>query len=68
MTLKTSAKPIALAAAASGLLSLPAAADQLSDIMSRKELNCGTFADVPPFAAPDKATREMVGHRCRPPT
>ena len=27
----------------------------------RKELRCGTFADVPPFAAPDPKTREMVG-------
>ena len=35
-------------------LPLPAAsADQLADIMARKELRCGTFADVPPFAAPD---------------
>src|SRR4051794_3031580 len=37
-------------------------ADQLADIMARKELRCGTFADVPPFAAPDTKTREMVGH------
>src|SRR3954447_16092333 len=37
-------------------------ADQLADIMARKELKCGTFADVPPFAAPDPKTREMVGH------
>ena len=29
--------------------------------MQRKELRCGTFADVPPFAAPDTKTREMVG-------
>ena len=29
--------------------------------MARKELRCGTFADVPPFAAPDPKTREMVG-------
>src|SRR5450631_2861105 len=36
-------------------------ADQLQDIMQRKELRCGTFADVPPFAAPDPKTREMVG-------
>jgi polar amino acid transport system substrate-binding protein len=36
-------------------------ADQLQDIMSRKELRCGTFSDVPPFAAPDPKTREMVG-------
>ncbi|WP_092301151.1 ABC transporter substrate-binding protein [Bradyrhizobium sp. Ghvi] len=38
-----------------------ACADQLSDIIQRKELRCGTFADVPPFAAPDAKTREMVG-------
>ena len=37
-------------------------ADQWSDISQRKELRCGTFADVPPFAAPDPKTREMVGH------
>ena len=36
-------------------------ADQLQDIIQRKELRCGTFADVPPFAAPDPKTREMVG-------
>ena len=39
----------------------PAMADQLADILARKELRCGTFADVPPFAAPDQKTREMVG-------
>ncbi|MBW5440246.1 ABC transporter substrate-binding protein [Bradyrhizobium canariense] len=38
-----------------------ARADQLQDIIQRKELRCGTFADVPPFAAPDSKTREMVG-------
>ncbi|WP_315838888.1 ABC transporter substrate-binding protein [Bradyrhizobium prioriisuperbiae] len=38
-----------------------ARADQLQDIVQRKELRCGTFADVPPFAAPDTKTREMVG-------
>jgi polar amino acid transport system substrate-binding protein len=38
-----------------------ARADQLQDIQQRKELRCGTFADVPPFAAPDPKTREMVG-------
>ena len=42
--------------------SLLAHADQWSDISARKELRCGTFADVPPFAAPDPKTREMVGH------
>ncbi|MDM0109946.1 ABC transporter substrate-binding protein [Variovorax sp. J22R24] len=42
--------------------SLAAQADQWGDISARKELKCGTFADVPPFAAPDPKTREMVGH------
>lgn len=47
---------------AAGLAGAGAArADQLQDIMQRKELRCGTFADVPPFAAPDPKTREMVG-------
>jgi polar amino acid transport system substrate-binding protein len=38
-----------------------ARADQWDDIMQRKELKCATFADVPPFAAPDPKTRQMVG-------
>ena len=42
-------------------LSFAAQADQWADISARKELKCGTFADVPPFAAPDPKTREMVG-------
>lgn len=42
-------------------MALPAHADQLQNILSRKELRCGTFADVPPFAAPDPKTREMSG-------
>jgi polar amino acid transport system substrate-binding protein len=42
--------------------SLAAQADQWAEISARKELKCGTFADVPPFAAPDPKTREMVGH------
>lgn len=47
---------------AAGLAGAGAArADQLQDIMRRTELRCGTFADVPPFAAPDPKTREMVG-------
>jgi polar amino acid transport system substrate-binding protein len=41
--------------------SAPALADQWQDIQQRKELRCATFADVPPFAAPDPKTREMVG-------
>ncbi len=48
--------------AAIAALPVVASADQLGDIMQRKELRCGTFADVPPFAAPDPKTREMVGH------
>jgi polar amino acid transport system substrate-binding protein len=42
-------------------VSAPALADQWQDIQQRKELRCATFADVPPFAAPDPKTREMVG-------
>lgn len=53
-----------LAAAAACLFgaTFAAHADQWADISARKELRCGTFADVPPFAAPDPKTREMVGH------
>ncbi len=51
-----------LGAATLAATPLAAGADQLADIMQRKELRCGTFADVPPFAAPDPKTREMVGH------
>ena len=42
-------------------LGMLAHADQWDEIQQRKELKCGTFADVPPFAAPDPKTREMVG-------
>jgi polar amino acid transport system substrate-binding protein len=38
-----------------------AQADKLADIQAAGVLKCGTFADVPPFAAPDPQTREMVG-------
>lgn len=55
-TSRIAAAAIALSAAAA-----PALADQWSDIQQRKELRCATFADVPPFAAPDPKTREMVG-------
>jgi polar amino acid transport system substrate-binding protein len=51
----------ALVAASLAGANVAARADQLQDIMQRKELRCGTFADVPPFAAPDPKTREMVG-------
>lgn len=60
MSMKTHV-PIALAALAFAAAVAPAQADQLGDIMQRKELRCGTFADVPPFAAPDAKTREMAG-------
>src|SRR5438132_13901141 len=51
----------AIAAIALFAASAPAFADQWQDIVQRKELRCATFADVPPFAAPDPKTREMVG-------
>lgn len=51
----------AIATLATGCACAPALADQWSDIQQRKELRCATFADVPPFAAPDPKTREMVG-------
>jgi len=54
-------KQTLLAATLLSLVATAAQADQLQDIMTRKELKCGTFADVPPFAAPDATTREMVG-------
>jgi polar amino acid transport system substrate-binding protein len=60
MTLKAFNLTLALSVAAIASAT-PASADQLADIMARKELRCGTFADVPPFAAPDPKTREMVG-------
>jgi polar amino acid transport system substrate-binding protein len=50
-----------LGAAALALFTLPATADQLQDILQSKQLRCGTYADVPPFAAPDPSTREIVG-------
>ena len=53
--------PIRLLTAGFLLAAGPALADQWADIVARKELKCGTFADVPPFAAPDPKTREMVG-------
>jgi polar amino acid transport system substrate-binding protein len=42
-------------------ISQVALADRWKDITDSKELKCGTFADVPPFAAPDPKTRMMVG-------
>jgi polar amino acid transport system substrate-binding protein len=52
---------LALGASLLSVLAAPALADQWGDIQQRKELRCATFADVPPFAAPDTKTREMVG-------
>ena len=61
MSLRSSAVHVAIVVASLGTACFAARADQLQDIMQRKELRCGTFADVPPFAAPDSKTREMVG-------
>ncbi|WP_411036859.1 ABC transporter substrate-binding protein [Shinella sp. BYT-45] len=52
---------ILTATVAAAALAGPAKADQLDDIIANKTLRCATFADVPPFAAPDTQTREMVG-------
>jgi polar amino acid transport system substrate-binding protein len=57
--LKETALAITLAIAA--ISAQTAHADQLDNIMAAKVIRCGTFADVPPFAAPDPTTREMVG-------
>lgn len=55
-------KFVTLAALAASVAAVaPAKADQLADIMSAKKLRCATFADVPPFSAPDPKTREMAG-------
>jgi polar amino acid transport system substrate-binding protein len=61
MSIRLLSLPVATVAC--GLLALPLAAraDQWQEIQQRKELRCGTFADVPPFAAPDPKSREMVG-------
>lgn len=40
---------------------LPAYADTLTDITSRGALNCGVYADVPPFSSPDKDSRQLAG-------
>lgn len=52
---------ITLAVAFGLSASKPALADQWQDMQASKQMKCGTFADVPPFAAPDPKTREMVG-------
>jgi polar amino acid transport system substrate-binding protein len=61
MSRRPSALSLAALAGALSSLSFAVWADQWQDIQQRKELRCGTFADVPPFAAPDPKTREMVG-------
>jgi len=61
MSIRLSAAQITGIACWLGTLPLAAHADQWQDIQQRKELRCGTFADVPPFASPDPKTREMVG-------
>lgn len=55
------ASRLALSAIALSAAAAPALANQWQDVQQRKELRCATFADVPPFAAPDPKTREMVG-------
>ncbi|KPX97386.1 Glutamine ABC transporter, periplasmic glutamine-binding protein [Pseudomonas amygdali pv. mori] len=54
-------KSLLVALALSPLAVSVAHADQLSDVMSKKSLSCGVYADVPPFSAPDPKTRELVG-------
>ena len=54
-------KAFATLLTAGTLLATPAFADQWADMQASKQLKCGTFADVPPFAAPDPKTRQMVG-------
>ena len=54
-------KTFATLLAAGTLLAPPALADQWADMQASKQLKCGTFADVPPFAAPDPKTRQVVG-------
>lgn len=56
-------KTVCLALAGLGIAAAAqsAHADQWDNVMKNKELKCATFADVPPFAAPDPKTREMVG-------
>src|SRR6478735_2412978 len=61
MSFRKSVVHVAIIATSLSTTSFAAHADQLQDIQQRKELRCGTFADVPPFAAPDPKTREMVG-------
>src|SRR5438309_1327636 len=61
MSVRSLASHSVLVVASLSAAIVAARADQLQDIMQRKELRCGTFADVPPFAAPDSKSREMVG-------
>lgn len=61
MLSKSATLRLILAVAGLATAASSARADLLADILQRKELRCGTFADVPPFAAPDPKTREMVG-------
>jgi polar amino acid transport system substrate-binding protein len=61
MSIEKTALCLGVCVAALAAWSMPARADQLQDIMQRKELRCATYADVPPFASPDPQTREIVG-------
>ena len=61
MTRPALAPVLAAGLLAGTVLPRPALADQWADMEASKTMKCGTFADVPPFAAPDPKTREMVG-------
>src|SRR5450830_952791 len=56
-----SMKHLFIALALAPLAVAVAQADQLGDILAKKSLSCGVYADVPPFSAPDPQTRELVG-------
>lgn len=58
---RTTTACLALACLGIAAVAQTARADQWDEIMQRKDLKCGTYADVPPFAAPDPKTRQMVG-------
>lgn len=46
----------------SHLVPFVARADQLDDIMAKKNMVCGVQASTPPFGYPDPNTRQQVGH------
>lgn len=48
----TLTRPLVAVAIALCAFTPAANADQLQDLLQRKELRCGTLADIPPFATP----------------